>query len=58
MEAADLSDEDLLAELRTAQNGVVGARQIGDRRAAWQRVMDAIQELEHRYPIAGEPDPT
>ena len=55
MDLANLSDEDLLAELRAAQQGVVDTRDRVERRAAWQRVMDATRELERRYPIATEP---
>jgi hypothetical protein len=55
VDLANLSDEDLLAELRAAQQGVVETPDRVERRAAWQRVMDATRELERRYPIATEP---
>jgi hypothetical protein len=55
VDLANLSDEELLAELRAAQQGVVETPDRVERRAAWQRVMDATRELERRYPIATEP---
>jgi hypothetical protein len=55
VDLANLSDEDLLAELGAAQQAVVETPDRGERRAAWQRVMDATRELERRYPIATEP---
>jgi hypothetical protein len=55
VDLASLSDEDLLAELGAAQQAVVETPDRGERRAAWQRVMDATRELERRYPIATEP---
>jgi hypothetical protein len=56
MELSDRSDDELLAELRSAQQAVVEAGgEIAERRRSWQRVMDATKELERRYPIAAEP---
>jgi hypothetical protein len=55
VDLAPLNDEDLLMELRGAQQAVVESPERDERRAAWQRVMDATRELERRYPIATEP---
>jgi hypothetical protein len=55
VDLAPLNDEDLLTELRAAQQAVVETPERVERRAAWQRVMDATRELERRYPIATEP---
>jgi hypothetical protein len=54
VDLATLSDMDLLADLRAAQKAVVEARERVERRAAWQRVMDATSELQRRYPIPPE----
>ena len=70
MDLEDLSDDDLLAELRAAlgevprahrgpqqRDRLLAGRQAhgdGERRAAWQRVVNAMRELERRYPPESE----
>ena len=60
MDLEGLSDAGLLDELRRAQEAVptlhVGTTDRAERRAAWQRVIDAMRELERRYPPESEPD--
>jgi hypothetical protein len=44
VDLAPLNDEDLLRELRAAQQAVVETPELVERRAAWRRVMDATRE--------------
>ncbi len=48
-------NEGLLGELRAAHEDVVRSSDPEKRRAAWERVIVATRELEHRYPPASEP---
>ena len=52
MNVRNLNDQALLDELQTAQTDVVsyGTRSPAFCQAAWQRVIEGLRELEHRYP--------
>jgi hypothetical protein len=50
-----LSDSDLLSELHNAQRAIPGTSDREERRAMWDRVLQAHKELERRYPSAFEP---
>jgi hypothetical protein len=56
MDLEDLIDADLLSELSNAQAEILKLYTESDkRRAAWQRVIDAMRELERRYPPEAAP---
>jgi hypothetical protein len=53
MEFESLSDDDLLAEPRSAQQDIPNVHPDPEtRRAAWQRVIDATPKLERRNALA------
>ncbi len=56
MDLKGLIDADLLSELSNAQAEILKVYTESDkRRAAWQRVIDAMRELERRYPPEAAP---
>jgi hypothetical protein len=56
MDLDGLTDADLLIELINAQAEILKVYTESDkRRAAWQRVVNAMRELERRYPPKATP---